>query len=395
MSLDFQQIHEQVRQLGENAPGRERRLQVLRQQACALLTANAHEVEALRQKVERIVRSVDPSLRCALPVTEHLDACHPEPPLPEGVSVLAADGSQIFLDHHAPVEYFLINIGTIQMRYGDTQPPKITVESDLQYGEAIDFAKDYPSEERISLLRDLREREKLAELALQLSPPVVTLTDGPLELWGAKGGPDEASRQGLDDYLEALTRLQASGAITAGYEDRPTEDYVIRLLEVASQPDEDARQRPLRGVRDADLFRSLLGPGERSAVFEIQSRFASLYKRRHENLALHFFYLNVGRAKHPSLARVEILGWVAQEQEKDKLNTLHAVLTSQCRTMGTRPYPYLLHRAHETARVTPDEKNQLELMMGVELRKHGLTSEESNKQGLKNLAGKGRYKGAG
>src|SRR3972149_389659 len=70
MALDFQQIREQVRQLGENAPLREQRLKELRQQACMLLESNAHQIEDLRQKVQDVVRSHDPSLRCALPVAE-------------------------------------------------------------------------------------------------------------------------------------------------------------------------------------------------------------------------------------------------------------------------------------------------------------------------------------
>ena len=61
------------------------------------------------------------------------------------------------------------------------------------------------------------------------------------------------------------------------------------------------------------------------------------------------------------------------------------MLVHQCSMLGARPYPYALHRAHEIARVTPDEKEQLEMMIANELRKHGILVEESNKQFLKNL----------
>lgn len=385
MSLDFQQVREQVRQLGIKAPERESRLQTLRQRAWELLQSNAAELESLRQKVQAVVHRYDPSLRCAVPATELLTAHYPLPPLPGRAELLAADGSQIYMDRHALVDYFLINIGTIQMAYGDSQLPSTTIRSDLYYGDDLQISGAYPTEERVSLLRDLRERQKLAELVEQTLAPAIALTDGPLELWGARveetGG--EAREQSLGAFLDALARLEAANACAAGYVDKPGEDYVVRLLEVAEQPVEQAKERPLLGVRDTDLFRRILAPGERSAVFEMQSRSARLYRRRSASLALHFFYLNVGRRGHPWLARVDTLAWVAEDRQK--LDDLHAVLAHQCRLLGARPYPYALHRAHEVARVTPDEKGQLELMIANELRRHGILAEESNKQFLKNL----------
>lgn len=385
MSLDFQQVRQQVKRLGEGAPSRESRLQALRQQARGLLEAHAYELDSLRQKVQAIVRSYDPSIRCAMPATEPLISHFYSPALSARLVLLAADGSQIFLDHHAAVEYFLINIGTIQMSYGITQSPAITVQTDLYYGDDLHISGAYPSEDKISLMRDLRERQKLADLVEHIDGDVISLTDGSLELWGAspQEARGEASQNSLEAFLTALERLQVAGATTAGYVDKPSEDYVVRLLEVASLPVEEARKRPLQGVRDIDLFRSLLAPGERSAVFEVQTRSANIYRRRSESFAPHFFYLNVGRPGHPWLARVDLLGWVAADRQR--LDNLHAVLVHQCNMLGTRPYPYALHRAHEIARVTPDEKDQLEMMIANELRKHGILVEESNKQFLKNL----------
>jgi hypothetical protein len=107
-------------------------------------------------------------------------------------------------------------------------------------------------------------------------------------------------------------------------------------------------------------------------------------------LALHFFYVNVGRAGHSSLARVEIPTWVARDAQK--LNLLHAVLVDQCRMMGERPYPYLLHRAHEVATVSFQERDQVTQMIALELRRRGVeVGEQSAKQGNKELSGKTRY----
>jgi hypothetical protein len=119
----------------------------------------------------------------------------------------------------------------------------------------------------------------------------------------------------------------------------------------------------------------------------MQSQSAKSYQGA---LKLHFFYLNVGYDKRPYVARVEIPAWVAENQEY--LDSLHAVLIEQCRVMGARPYPYLLHRAHETAVVKLPEKDQVTAMITQELRRRGLAvGDLSGKQSAKNSEGRGRY----
>jgi hypothetical protein len=140
---------------------------------------------------------------------------------------------------------------------------------------------------------------------------------------------------------------------------------------------------PFKGVSDGELFRDVLQPGERSAIFSIQSRSSRPYQGE---LGLHFFYLNVGKAEHPYLARVEIPTWVAVNQAM--LDSLHAVLVSQCRMIGACAYPYLLHRAHETAVVSLEDKDQVTTMIVNELRKRGLeVAGVSAKQYNKDISG--------
>jgi hypothetical protein len=87
--------------------------------------------------------------------------------------------------------------------------------------------------------------------------------------------------------------------------------------------------------------------------------------------------------------RVEIPKWVADDE--DKLDLLHTALLQQCRIMGAKPYPYILHRAHEIAVVKFEEKEQVEAMLELELRKSGAEVEEgSAKQSAKDLPGRGR-----
>jgi hypothetical protein len=400
MSVDYQQVRQQVYQLGETAPAQERHLKALREKARQHLQEFAHSQRELREKVALAARQFDPNLRCATPIDESLkspeplDGHFPLPSLPEQATILAADGSQIAPDRHAEVAYGLVNLGAIQMRLGSPVPPQTIVESRLIYDDKL-FTRSGSilSDDALSLQRDLSERQMLVRLAKAASAPVITFTDGPIELWGAKDADDTGEfKKSLDVYLEALEELSHLEVITAGYVDKPLASLVVRLLEIAITPANELSRikdfRPLGRVTDMFLFRDLLEAGERSAVFAMQSKSAAQYK---EALSLHFFYLNVGLAGHPHLARVEIPAWVAVDPLK--LNNLHAALVSQCRILGSRrPYPYLLHRAHETAVVTLDEKTQITQMIVLELHKRGVeVGEASSKQSTKELESRTRY----
>lgn len=390
MALDFQQVSEQVKAMGENAPARERHLESLRERARHLLRNQAQEVNALRDKVTLAVHEYDATLRCALPVRERLDAAFTVGSSPKGAMVIAADGSQINLDRHAEVQFGLVNVGVICMRTGSPEAPVTKVKSQLIYDERLDTM----TEATLALMRDLDERAMLFEMAKEVQPPVTTFTDGPMELWGARSIDREAAtayQKGLVEYLRVLRKLYELGVITAGYVDKPAANLVVRLLEVASAGVADLpnlqNHHPLRGVRDLDLFALILGAGERSAVFELQSQTGGSYEGV---LALHFFYLNVGRESAPYIARVDVPAWVANDA--GQLENLQAVLVEQCRTMGGRHYPYLLHRAHETALVSRQEQEQVTQMVALEMRRRGLTlSERSHKQAAKELEGRRRY----
>jgi hypothetical protein len=387
MSLDFLQVSQQVKKLGEQAVGRQHDLTDRLMQARATLESHATEIEPLQSKVQQVVHHYDATLRCAVPVTEGLNSHFPLPSMPDQVTLIAADGSQIFADRHAEVDYCLVNTGLIWMRYGSPDAPQTNIQSRLIYADQLEGMTD----DRLSLQRDLAERSRLLELAKQVPEPVITLTDGPLELWTTtleEGRVAGEFKQSLEQYLAVLNQLREMKATTAGYVDKPGADLVVRLLEVAQATTEDLAEmkkfRPLKGVTDRELFREVLAAGERSAIFAIQSRSSSQYQGE---ISLCFFYLNVGKPDKPYLTRVEIPRWVAEDASM--LDNLHAVLVSQCRMIGTRAYPYLLHRAHETALVSLEDKEQVTQMIVNELRKRGVAVDgESAKQYNKDISGK-------
>jgi len=71
------------------------------------------------------------------------------------------------------------------------------------------------------------------------------------------------------------------------------------------------------------------------------------------------------------------------------IDQLQAVLVEQAQIMGSQPYPYILHRAHEIAVVTYEERRQVEELLAGELIRRGLPAGEvSRKQFAKDITGK-------
>lgn len=393
MPIDYQQIYTQIRTIGQGAKDRQKRREERQTQARALFSAYASQLDVLRNKVDS-AKAVDPNLRCALPLHEPLDFTGPVPDSVKEATLIAADGSQINPDRHAAVQFGLINVGAIILKLNSGEAPEIATDSELLYGDDLLPNGTPMSDGMVALRRDLKERSALDELSQGLAGEVVTFTDGPIELWGAQGEDARAYSEFLEKYKTSLSRLQSRGVITAGYVDKPSADLIGRLLEIVMADTEQLQKirefHPLRGVSDRWLYgergNPLLPPGHRSAVFKIQSSAEKNYKGV---LELHFFYLNVGAEGHPWPVRVEVPKWVVDDSAS--LDLLHAVLVEQCRMMGSRPYPYLLHRAHETAVVKMEEKQQIEQMLSLELRRNDEeTDEGSYKQSAKGLPGRTR-----
>jgi NurA domain len=398
MPVDYQQVHARIKEIGAGAHERRKTLDERRKKARDLLLTYANQLDVLRAKVDS-AKAVDTNIRCAYPVNESLASHYP---LTESVkdatlthrvaTLIAADGSQINPDRHAAILYSLINVGVIILKSGSGDAPEVKTYTDLKYGDDLYTNHGMLTDDMVALGRDLSERKKLLELGLQYPKPVITFTDGPIELWGAEGSAQEDYRRNRENHLSILSQLQSADVITAGYIDKPAADLVSRLLEIGQIQENEMRTvrdvHALRGVTDRWLFgeegNPLLKGGERSAIFIIQSSSRNHYKG---SLEIHFFYLNVGTDSHPWIVRVEIPAWVAGE--KEKVNLLQASLLEQCKIMGVKPYPYLLHRAHEIAVVKHEEQQQIEQMLMQELRNHDEeVGDGSYKQSAKDLKGR-------
>lgn len=389
MAINFQQVMERIREIGLGARQRRENLESLRQKAETILGEWASRGDELNDKLDHALR-FDSTLRCAIPLGDPLDARFEPVPASSEVSLIAADGSQVAPDRHASVLFSLVNVGAIIMQPGSDQAPFIQTDSRLLVDNENYTETGMLTLEAIEQRRDLAERCKLLDLAKDAPGQIIALTDGPLELWGGGEAARDQYLRDLETHKSTLSQLQERGAVVAGYVDKPGASLILRLLELTQLSTEEEyknlrRHHPLRGVTDLWLFGRLLEPGQRSAVFGLQSSARLHYTGE---LALHFFYLNAGVPRHPTIVRVEIPKWVADDTSL--LNLLHVILLEQCRIMGARPYPYILHRAHEIAVVKMDEKNQVQSMLEMELRQSGgEVGEQSSKSSAKALPGRG------
>lgn len=381
MPVNYLALAAEIKKLGAQSIQRSTTLSGKLDQCRSLLTQYASQIILLQQKVEEAVAG-DSGTRCAKPTTEDLNTHHASTAADDLCTVLAADGSQLTPNPHEPVLFGLVNVGIFRMPLNAGGIPQEIIESELLYDDALYSSGGLISEDFVALRRDVREREIMAELVRGErergeAVPILTLTDGPLELYH-EPRMDEQFKVMFTDYLAALDELSLLRAITAGYVDRPRADLVVRLLELMTPRDTGVGkdERPFAGVTDLSLFSGLLAPGERSAVFELQSSSAKSYTGQK---ALHFFYLNVGRAEKPAIARVEIPAWVANDPVS--LDLLQHVLVDQAHALGSRPYPYPLMRAHEIAVVKLEDRDQLTRRIEQELLLQGFNPfEKSNKQ---------------
>ncbi len=392
MTLELNQVAPQIKAMGQSLEQQFTSRQETVEIAQALLQQFSTEFIALAERIAR-AEKVQTQQRFdwvgAAPTGEALAQAYPLPPGPQRLTVIASDGSQILPDRHAISLYYLINVGSIIYRHGSNRKPDTYNPKPVLCYEPEDLFDERgqlitPGE--VNVKRDLAELKALVDLApayaRDTAEPVVALLDGQLSL-RVIDLPFDLQQECQDSYVAMLNQLREAGALLAAYIDRPRSTFVAALLhlvslEPAAITEESLRHNPFRYLADIDLF-DFLEPGERSAIFTVKAKGTEKYEQAGH--AVHFFYLNVGRPNAPNLVRVETPAWLAAQPPL--LNTLHAAIMRQARLNGG--YPYVLARAHELAIISGEERQAVEMMLAVEMRRHGLTPALSAKQYNKTL----------
>ena len=377
MTLELNKVAGQVEDMGRVLAERAGRQQRALPAARELLRLYANRQAELWQVAES---EPGQRLRCASPGDEPLDATFPTPGLPERVTLVAADGSQIFPDRHGLAFYYLINVGSVVFRHGSGQAPDVGTDPRLYYTEDHVYpGGNLVTSDLVSAERDLAEMRALADLALaepQDGPPRLALADGPLLIWVQRAAiPEGQQARILSDYFSCLDRLRAGRAPVAGFVSRPHSAEVVALLYLAHLPEEERpainslAETSYRGLTDRALF-GFLKEGERSALFVRGT--ATNREFRAKGHAIYFFYLNTGA----DLARVEVPEWAAHQPEM--LELVHAAAHDQCR-FGNG-YPYVLTRADEQAVILGNEREALEGTITRAMARHGLPMPELSRK---------------
>ncbi len=378
MPLNYLDLEPQINQYAQTAVQLTRDMENKKVTAIQLIRDCGKQHKDKKNTIRETVDAQSDPPRCALLSDEHADESFPcDLNQAPNYVLLASDGSQVSPSGHDAVSVALVNASRICFRPGSGSAPEIERKSSFLLDEQGNLDLGIISDDLISLRRDLAEMEILASYGNDMDEVVIALGDGTLELFHQPRQGENFEKY-FTDYLAMITAIHLKGMVLAAYTDRPRAALVSRMLEFSVPPNP---KPDLDRLEDQRIFGELLHPGDRSAIFELHSTSSPRYR---DDLALHFFYLNVGSEGKPSIARVEIPRWVADDQ--DKVHLVHRALLDQCRLMNMHPYPYILHRAHEEAVVRYDEKERLIERLSVELTKQGLgLSQPSNKQSAKNL----------
>ena len=181
MPVNYQQIRTAMQKAGKLAPDRDKELSERREQVMNLLSHYAKEQEYLAERAQRAL-DLNPDLRCAFPCDETINQSIPFISQNQSAVLWAADGSQIIPDPHLAIQFGVINVGLIRLAAGEE--PRQQIESELLVADDLYTPQGYlKGEESIALQRDFNERSQLLKAAEHDVQPVITLTDGPLELF--------------------------------------------------------------------------------------------------------------------------------------------------------------------------------------------------------------------
>ena len=405
MTLEFTKIVDQVQTMGRYLGKRDQNL-ASRLEIALERFNQLCDLDPVHQRIKLVRESSVSGYRGATPMpqpySEVLCGVGDVPAAPALATIIAADGSQIYPDQHAAALYYLINIGIFVYFQGETRLPLQATHPELYYSDKLLLDRDgrLITNQTVNARRSVSEMEWLAKQVWTQAQdvqqngneprPILALYDGPLlKFFGAN---EVASSQEIErDYMEALQRLYDSGALLAGYGDKPRSTNLISLLHLMSLAPEQVNDANLKtngeleGLSDAALFGAVLQPGQRSAIMVQNSPQNREYKdRRGPEFEIGCFYVNVSTTAQPIIVRLEIPMWVAYNPQA--VNVLHALVVRQCAIQGRKHYPYVLTRADEMAYVSGLEKQQLDELIRVAMLNNRIEPEQSNKLQTKGMA---------
>lgn len=272
----------------------------------------------------------DAQLRFTGRVTDQL-LCEP---VQGPYTVIGVDGSQIYPDRHSGVPWYMINLGSIMLRYGSQQSDALRDTRPSVY-QTID---DLPA--LINARRTVQELAYGIELATtHASEKTVLLVDGPLQFFDRDILDPLTEAPVLEAYIQLLQRCYEQQIIIGGYTSMPRSRELLALLR-RQQPDAVRAVTQHDFFVDADIMASVLAPLCRTTLFSPYNYPGSLQ--------IQFLYYATGS----EIVRIELPVYVARNESA--FTTLISVIVDQI-TKGIG-YPVVLAEAHEQAVVREKDR---------------------------------------
>ncbi len=380
--LDLHQLSAQFSDFSAYRAGQERRLREKLALALEALAGCAATWEAVRERVER-----ERPTALVAGLREAPDAATDAPERPTPVTVVAADGSQIYPDRHVEPTCFVLNVSRIAFQYGTLEAPLMAADPRFHYREdevmqGFDEVLGSLTTDFVSALRDEQELAALLQAARRArrpGRPLVALADGTLIRWMIRGMRNRAlEKELIGRYTALLKQFRAERIPLCSYVSMPANAELINLLRLHRGEHVPGSDGPsLEGLLDRRLLAAVLAPGERSATFGSFSHIQSEYEGADR---ICYFYLHVPAGRGPGeVARVEVPTWVAEEEAL--VDLVHAVVLSEC-AKGDG-YPMILSEAHERTVIRAPEKELFYRLIEREMAGAGLRFTGSQKRASK------------
>ncbi|MFZ4815243.1 MAG: DNA double-strand break repair nuclease NurA [Phototrophicaceae bacterium] len=386
MSLEFSKLIQDIERMGRYLAYRDR--DEIIDKALAILREKGGDLDLIGERI-RAVRESDISgyRGAALPdgaIAQALNQPQLAKPLTQHLTLIAADGSQIYPDYESASLYYVVNIGVLIYYHGrDALPHQETLPGIFYTDEyLLDETRQLVSNRTVNSRRTIAEIRVLwqqARLHRADGDPLIALHDGNLlKFFGGSDITDASSL--IREYMGLMVAIHDTGAIFAGYVDNPRSSYLISLLHLLNLEPHEISDATLstsgefEGLTDAQIMARFLKAGERSAVMVQNSPTNYEFKKFSPSHEIAVFYINVSDTAQAHIARVDLPMWVAADP--DFIDLLHSTLLQQCRMQGLRPYPYALTRADELAFINSQEKSQVETLVRRELMRRNMNGPE-------------------
>lgn len=386
MAVEFERLRTQIAAMGNSAEIRREANRDLLKRWHELLTQHRENYDGIDLTLNRIISEKRADLqkfRACRPLfdDEPIDQGYDPTDPPDKATLIAVDGSQAMPTRHAAYLYFLINIGVIVYPHGQHAAPESLSWPTLYFaGDEFETNDEDFMSSAVGIRRDMAEIETLAKQTFAQrfnQAPLVAILDQRLQYWPIGNRSQQSDQHYVNRWITAMETIQQCGGWLTGYIERPETGGVISLLQAMQLGEPDFKPTVLNErapLPDTVLFRRILEPGQRSAVFEVVNESTNYRPFMEKGQDVCFFYFRPPGGG--DISRVDMPLWAAQQREV--VAQTHALLADQCRLIGK--YPYVLTRADEIAVVQATDREYLDHLVSLEMRRRGIASVETGKQ---------------